>query len=53
VTDLSAHGSQYIAVGALRLVNRAFGIQCTGEGGTWMPGILSRKKQVAPRILSA
>ena len=53
VTDIIAEGSQFIAVGDLRLVNRAFGIQCTGEGGTWMPGILSRKKQVAPRILSA
>ena len=53
VTDIIAEGSQFVAVGDLRLVNRAFGIQCTGEGGTWMPGILSRTKQVAPRILSA
>jgi len=53
VTDIIAEGSQFIAVGDLRLVNRAFGIQCTGEGGTWMPGILSRKKQVAARILEA
>ena len=39
--------------GNRRIVNRVFGIHCTGEGGTWMPGILSRKKQVAAKILGA
>lgn len=53
VTDIIAEGSQFICEGNRRIVNRAFGIECTGEGGTWMPGVLSRKKQVAARILEA
>ena len=53
VTDIIAEGSQFICEGNRRIVNRAFDIECTGEGGTWMPGILSRKKQVASRILEA
>lgn len=53
VTDIIREGSQFICEGDRRIVNRAFGINCTGEGGTWMPGVLSRKKQVAARILEA
>lgn len=53
VTDILAEGSQFFCEGNRRVVNRVFGINCTGEGGTWMPGVLSRKKQVAPRILGA
>ena len=53
VTDIVAEGSQFLCEGNRRIVNRVFGIDCTGEGGTWMPGVLSRKKQVAARILGA
>ena len=53
VTDIIAEGSQFICEGNRRIVNRAFNIECTGDGGTWMPGVLSRKKQVAARILEA
>ena len=53
VTDIIAEGSQFLCEGNRRIVNRAFDIECTGEGGTWMPGVLSRKKQVAARILEA
>ena len=53
VTDIIAEGSQFLCEGNRRIVNRAFDIECTGEGGTWMPGILSRKKQVAARLLEA
>lgn len=51
VTDIMAEGSQFICEGNRRIVDRVFNISCTGEGGTWMPGILSRKKQVAARLL--
>ena len=51
VTDIIAEGTQLLAEGDLKIVNRAFGIECTGKGGTWMPGVLSRKKQVAAKIL--
>ncbi|MBQ3106105.1 MAG: putative manganese-dependent inorganic diphosphatase, partial [Eggerthellaceae bacterium] len=53
VTDIMAEGSQFLCEGNRRAVNRIFGINCTGEGGTWMPGVLSRKKQVAALILGA
>lgn len=50
VTDILAEGSQFICEGNKRIVERAFDISCK-NGSTWMPGILSRKKQVAARIL--
>lgn len=53
VTDIMAEGSQFLCEGNRRIVNRVFNISCTGEGGTWMPGVLSRKKQVAAKILGA
>lgn len=53
VTDIMAEGSQFIVEGNPRLVNRVFGIKADVPGGVWMPGILSRKKQVASRILGA
>lgn len=53
VTDILEEGSQFLCEGNRRIVNRVFNIDCTGVGGTWMPGILSRKKQVAAKILGA
>ena len=53
VTDIVAEGSQFLCEGNHRVVNRVFNIDCSGKGGTWMLGILSRKKQVAAKILEA
>ena len=53
VTDIIKEGSQFVCEGNCKIVNRAFDIECTDIGGTWMPGVLSRKKQVAARILEA
>lgn len=52
-TDIIAEGSQFIVEGDHRIVDRAFAIESDRGGGVWMPGILSRKKQVATRILEA
>ena len=52
VTDILAEGSQFLLEGNPKIVNKAFDIECNPEGGNWMPGILSRKKQVAARILA-
>ena len=52
VTDILAEGSQFIVEGDASRVNRVFGIECV-EGGNWMPGVLSRKKQVAAPILAS
>lgn len=53
LTDIIKQGSRFIATGNLDILNRLFDIQCSGKGGTWMPGIVSRKLQVAPKILGA
>ena len=52
VTDILAEGSQFIVEGNPDRVNRVFGIEA-GPGGNWMPGVLSRKKQVAAPILAS
>lgn len=52
VTDILAEGSQFIVEGDASRVNRVFGIECC-EGGNWMSGVLSRKKQVAAPILAS
>lgn len=52
VTDILAEGSQFLLEGDPKVVEQAFEIECNPEGGNWMPGILSRKKQVAARILA-
>ena len=52
VTDIIAEGSQFLCEGDTTVVEEVFGIKCV-SGGTWMPGVLSRKKQVAAPLLSA
>lgn len=49
-TDILAEGSQFICEGDTEFVNKVFGIDVTGKS-VWMPGVLSRKKQVAAPIL--
>jgi len=49
VTDVIAEGSTIIASGQTRLVERAFGITLT-DGHGYLPGVLSRKKQVVPAL---
>jgi manganese-dependent inorganic pyrophosphatase len=49
ITDITREGSQFIIAGKPRLVEHGFGINFSGNS-VWVPGILSRKKQVAPRL---
>ena len=51
-TDILAEGSNFICEGDTELVNRVFDIDVDGKA-VWMPGVLSRKKQVAAPILAA
>ena len=51
-TDILAEGSNFICEGDTELVNRVFNIDVSGKA-VWMPGVLSRKKQVAAPILAA
>ena len=51
-TDIVAEGSEILAVGNTRVVERALGISLA-SGSAWMPGVLSRKKQIAARLMEA
>lgn len=50
VTDVVREGSEVLAVGKTRIAERALGISLT-QGPAWVDGLLSRKKQVASRLL--
>ncbi len=52
VTDVVREGSQVIAVGKTRLVERALEVSLE-NGSAWMDGVLSRKKQIAARLVDA
>jgi manganese-dependent inorganic pyrophosphatase len=52
VTDIVREGSHIVAVGKTRPVERALGVSLA-EGPAWMPGVLSRKKQVAARLVDS
>ncbi|HET6498130.1 MAG TPA: putative manganese-dependent inorganic diphosphatase [Coriobacteriia bacterium] len=53
VTDIVREGSEIIAVGRIRLAERGLGVPFADDGSVWMPGVLSRKKQVAARLIDA
>lgn len=46
VTDIIKEGSEFIGAGDVAFIEGAFDISFA-EGSVWMPGVLSRKKQVA------
>lgn len=52
VTDVVREGSEVFAIGKVRFAERALGIDLH-SGSAWMPGVLSRKKQVASHLLEA
>jgi manganese-dependent inorganic pyrophosphatase len=52
VTDIVREGSEILAVGNTRVVERALDISLV-DGSAWMPGVLSRKKQVVARLMEA
>lgn len=51
VTDIIAEGSNFLVEGDHKKVDRVFGID--SSAAVWMPGVLSRKKQVAAPLLEA
>jgi manganese-dependent inorganic pyrophosphatase len=50
VTDVVREGSELLVVGKRRVAERAFGVSFE-SGSAWFEGMLSRKKQVAPRLV--
>jgi manganese-dependent inorganic pyrophosphatase len=52
VTDILGKGTELLAVGDRAALERAFG-QSVADGVVSLPGVMSRKKQVAPGLLQA
>ena len=52
VTDIVTKGTELLASGDRATIERAFD-QPAANGVVSLPGIMSRKKQVAPRLLAA
>lgn len=52
VTDIMEEGSQVLLEGETAVAQKGLGIEDVPEG-VWMPGVLSRKKQVAAPIVAA
>lgn len=50
LTDIVREGSELLAVGDVDLACTALGAEELREGAVWMPGVMSRKKQVAAPI---
>ncbi len=50
VTDVVREGSEIMAVGKTRLVERGLGVSLE-SGSAWLDGVLSRKKQIAARLV--
>jgi manganese-dependent inorganic pyrophosphatase len=51
-TDIMREGSEIFAVGKTRIAERALGVSLA-DGSAWMPGVLSRKKQIAAFLVEA
>ena len=53
VTDIAARGTTLLVAGDVAAVARAFGAAGDDDGAIDLPGVMSRKKQVVPKLLSA
>jgi len=52
ITDIEARATELLVAGSVAPVERAFGREAQ-DGVVELPGVMSRKKQVAPRLLAA
>jgi manganese-dependent inorganic pyrophosphatase len=52
ITDILSKGTELLAVGDRGAIDRAFGGSAV-DGVVSLPGVMSRKKQVAPQLLAA
>jgi manganese-dependent inorganic pyrophosphatase len=52
VTDVLAHGTEMLVAGDVAAVARSFGVEQT-DSTIELPGVMSRKKEVAPRLMTA
>jgi len=52
VTDIIGQGTELLCAGECHMIERAFDTPAT-DGVIDLPGVMSRKKQVAPKLLAA
>jgi manganese-dependent inorganic pyrophosphatase len=52
VTDVVEHGTEMLVAGDVAAVARSFGVQ-QQDSTLELPGVMSRKKEVAPRLMTA
>ena len=52
VTDVIAKGTEMLVAGDVQAVARAFGVAAQ-ESSIDLPGVMSRKKEVAPKLMAA
>jgi manganese-dependent inorganic pyrophosphatase len=52
VTDVLEHGTEMLVAGDVAAVARTFGVQAQGST-IELPGVMSRKKEVAPKLMTA
>jgi manganese-dependent inorganic pyrophosphatase len=52
VTDVLVHGTEMLVAGDVAAVARSFGVEQT-DSTIELPGVMSRKKEVAPRLMTA
>jgi manganese-dependent inorganic pyrophosphatase len=52
LTDILAKGTDLLASGETAAIERAFG-RPSEDGVFNLPGVMSRKKQVAPKLMAA
>ncbi len=52
VTDIVSKGTELLVAGTVTTVERAFGVRAE-DSVVDLPGVMSRKKQVAPKLLAA
>jgi manganese-dependent inorganic pyrophosphatase len=52
VTDVLEHGTEMLVSGDVAAVARSFGVEAT-DSTIELPGVMSRKKEVAPKLMTA
>ena len=50
ITDVLKEGTELIYIGDREIIRQAFGLKDAGESRVFLPGVVSRKKQVVPAL---
>ena len=50
ITDVLKEGTELLYAGDGEIIRQAFGLNDVGDGHVFLPGVVSRKKQVVPAL---